>query len=545
VSDDELARLRAELERAREDAARDRGERDQLLEMMRQANERLILAGMRSETLRERLAAALDASGTGTFRLDLRNGALEADGNLRALLGVGDEPLASLDDLLARIHPGDRAHVTASWAACRDTAADLEVDFCVPREQGGARWLAMRGRTYVGAPSAGPYVIGACVDLTDRRRVAEEQAANRAKDEFLAILGHELRNPLAPILTALHLLHRKAENGVADTGRERAIIERQVEHLVRLVDDLLDVARITRGKITLEPRTVDVAEVVSTAVELASSLIEQRRHHVEIDVPSGELFVDGDPARLAQIVTNLLTNAAKYTPESGRITVRARRAGELAEIAVEDTGVGIPPHLLSRVFDLFVQGERAADRRDGGLGIGLTIVKNLARMHSGEVIAESEGAGRGSRFTLRLPARAASQLPSITQPSRPTSASVSQRVLIVDDNTDVADLVADVLRAHGHTVAVAHDGAAALRVAEAFRPETALVDIGLPIMDGYELAANLKARLGAECPRLIAITGYGQPGDRARAEAAGFDRHLVKPVDVNRLMSVLHEEPAS
>jgi PAS domain S-box-containing protein len=538
VSEEELARLRAELERARAEAARDRAERDQLLEMMRQANERLILAGLRSETLRERLAAALEASGTGTFRVELGSGALEADPQLFALLGGGT--LATIDAVLARVEAEDREHVAAAWAACRDDASDLEIDFRVRAEDGSVRWLAMRGRTHVGAPGSAAYVLGACVDLTDRKRVAEERAANRAKDEFLAILGHELRNPLAPILTALHLLRRKAERGVADTAKERAIIERQVEHLVRLVDDLLDVARITRGKITLEPRTVDVAEFVATAVELSVSLIERRGHRIELDVPTGELFVDGDPARLAQIVTNLLTNAAKYTPQGGRIVVRARRAGANAEVSVEDNGVGIPPHLLAKVFDLFVQDERASDRRDGGLGIGLTIVKNLARMHGGEVIAESEGAGRGSRFTLRVPARQVAE-PSVRAAAALAAvAAISQRVLIVDDNTDVAELVAEVLRAHGHTVEVAHDGAAALRVAEAFLPETALVDIGLPIMDGYELAANLKARLGEACPRLIAITGYGQPGDRARAEAAGFERHLVKPVDVERLISVLH-----
>ena len=534
MSDEELAELRAEL-------ARERAEREQLVAMMRQANEQLILAGIRSETLRERLAAALDASGTGTFRAELRGEQLEADDNVRALFGVGDdERFDRLADLIDRVAPEDRDDVAARWAACRAESADLDVDFRVLRGE-RPRWVAMRGRTYLGAPGSAAYVLGACVDITDRKRVAAEQAANRAKDEFLAMLGHELRNPLAPILTALHLMRGKAARGEGDVTRERGVIERQVEHLVRLVDDLLDVSRIARGKVSLEPARIDLGAVIATALELSAPLVAARDQRLAIDAPAGDLFVDGDRERLIQVLTNLLTNAAKYTPRGGRIAVRAAREGDEVVVSVTDDGVGIPAHLVPHVFDLFVQGERAPDRREGGLGVGLTIVRSLVEMHGGRVSAASGGPGQGSVFTVRLPAESgAAAAPSAAHAATPASA-IAQRVLVVDDNVDVAELVAEVLRGEGHTVHVAHDGAAALRAAEEHRPDVALVDIGLPVMDGYQLAANLRARLGAACPRLIAVTGYGQPRDRARSAEAGFDRHLVKPVDVDRLLALMNE----
>jgi PAS domain S-box-containing protein len=539
---DELAVLREELTRARQEAARERQDREQLLETMRTANERLILASLRSEALHERLAAALDASGTGTFRYDGRSRRLEADDNMRALFGVGDgEPCDQLEDLLARIDPDDRDEVARRLERALAEEADVDLSFRVPMADGGTRWLGLRGRVRAGAAETPTYMLGACIDSTDRKRAAEARAANRAKDQFLAILGHELRNPLAPIRTALHVLNRKAAQGDPNTARERGVIERQVEHLVRLVDDLLDVARISQGKITLEPERVDVAEVVATALELAGSLLEQRQHRVEVEVPRGELVVDGDRARLAQIAANLLTNAAKYTPAGGRIRVTARREGAAIELAVSDDGIGIPRHLLPHVFDLFVQGERAADRGEGGLGIGLTIVNSLVAMHGGTIRAASAGVGQGATFTVTLPVSSGVPLEVTRAASSGVRARHQRRVLIVDDNVDVAELMADVLRDQGHEVAVAHDGAAALRLAETFRPEAALVDIGLPVMDGYELAVNLRARLGVACPRLIAITGYGQPGDRVRTAAAGFERHLVKPVDVDRLLALVAE----
>ena len=368
------------------------------------------------------------------------------------------------------------------------------------------------------------------------------EAASRAKDEFLAMLGHELRNPLSPIATALQLMKLR---GDTRTLKEQQVIERQVNHLIRLVDDLLDVSRITRGKVELRKERVDVADVVAKAVEMASDLLEQRNHQLSIEVPSGRLWVDGDPVRLAQVVANLLTNAARYTERGGKVEVRARREGHEIVIRVKDNGMGISPDLLPRIFDLFIQGHRTSDRAQGGLGLGLALVKNLIGLHGGSVMALSAGLGRGSEFVIRLPAVATS-VAEVSEsagsdpehrPARPGGNGT--RILVVDDNNDAADSLAELLRDAGHDVAVAYSPVAALELAESFRPEVAVIDIGLPVMDGYELAARLRANtLTASC-RLIALTGYGQSGDLARSKAGGFQHHLVKPVDIAKLTELV------
>jgi signal transduction histidine kinase/ActR/RegA family two-component response regulator len=364
---------------------------------------------------------------------------------------------------------------------------------------------------------------------------AEAEAASRTKDEFLAMLGHELRNPLSPIVTALHLLEQR---DLADT-REHAIIRRQVKHLVRLVDDLLDVSRITRGKVTLHLEIVDVATVVAKAVEIASDLLEQRRHRLVVDVPPG-LLVSGDPVRLAQVVANLLTNAARYTPPGGNVEVRAAREGDRIRLAVKDDGRGLDPELLPTVFDAFVQAPRTPDRQEGGLGLGLALVKSLVALHGGKVEALSEGAGRGSTFVVELPAAQrdvatapAEQPPVVTRPRTPL------RVLVVDDNADAAALLAEVLQAAGHAVEIAGDGPTALELATLVPPDVAVLDVGLPVMDGYELAERLRERLGAHAPEIVGVSGYGQPGDHERSRAAGFRRHLVKPADPTVILDEL------
>jgi PAS domain S-box-containing protein len=368
---------------------------------------------------------------------------------------------------------------------------------------------------------------------------SEERArlADRRKDEFLAMLGHELRNPLAPITTALELMRMK---GDART-REREIIERQVSHLTRLIDDLLDVSRITRGKIQLDRERVDVASAIAKAVETVSPLLEKRAHRLELDVPRAGLLVEADPVRLVQIIQNLLMNAAKYTEPQGHIVVAARPEGGQVRVSVTDNGIGIPADVLPNVFDLFVQGERALDRAQGGLGIGLTLVKQLVELHGGSVEARSEGPGRGSEFVVRLPQAepvpAAPERAAEPQP-RPRAAD-GRRVLVVDDNPDAAETIADMLRALGHEVAVAHDGPSALDAARRFQPEAALLDLGLPVMDGYELAQHMRRDGSLHGILLIAVTGYGQENDRARAAAAGFDRHLVKPVNVMEIHRLL------
>ncbi len=361
------------------------------------------------------------------------------------------------------------------------------------------------------------------------------EAASRVREEFLAMLGHELRNPLAPIVTALQIL---AQRG-ACTDREHAVIERQVKHLVRLVDDLLDVSRITRGRIALRMERVDIASVVERAAEEARTMLDARKHHFEVDV-APDLAVDGDSDRLVQVVSNLLTNAAKYTPESGHLRLSAEGRGGQVVLRVEDDGIGISPELLPRIFDTFVQAEQASDRREGGLGLGLSLVRNIVAIHGGSVEAESAGLGLGSLFTIRLqraPDTSAAPAPEPTPSPAPHLR--PRHVLIVDDNEDAAMMLGELLSGIGWEVMLAKDGPEALESLDRFNPDVALLDIGLPIMDGYELAAKMRERLGEKTPQMIAISGYGQETDRNRCRERGFDAHLVKPVDWEELLQAI------
>jgi signal transduction histidine kinase len=370
-------------------------------------------------------------------------------------------------------------------------------------------------------------------ELAKARHAAE--AANRTKDEFLAMLGHELRNPLAPILTALGLMRLR---GVEAGERERKIIERQVRHLVRLIDDLLDISRITRGKIRLRLEPIELNEVVAKAIELASPLLEQHQHALETDVPRQGLGVTADPARLAQVIGNLLMNSAKYTPPGGHIRVAARAEQEEVVLSVRDTGIGIDAAMLPSIFDLFTQDHQAIDRAQGGLGLGLAIVRNFVRLHGGSVSAFSEGRGRGSEFVIRLPKLDAAKVPAKPKPAagrRAEPIASGLRVLIVDDNEDAAVLLAEALSTGGHITATASDGPSALHAAVQFKPHVALLDIGLPVMDGFELARQLRALPEMNQTWLVAVTGYGQEHDRRASAAAGFDAHLVKPVDIEHL----------
>ena len=370
-------------------------------------------------------------------------------------------------------------------------------------------------------------------ELTNARRDAE--AANRAKDEFLAMLGHELRNPLAPILTALQLMRLRNESAAV---RERTIIERQVNHMVSLVDDLLDVSRITRGKVQLKRERVDLADIVAKAIEMTSPAIEGRRHTLTVDVPRG-LVVDGDAARLAQVTANLLTNAAKYTDPAGQIAVSGSSANAQAVLTVIDNGRGIAPDMLPRIFDLFAQERQEIDRSDGGLGLGLAIVKSLMRAHGGAVEADSDGKNRGARFSIRMPLAArVTEEPrtvSLVAPAPVSAADPGLRILVVDDNADAARLLSDSLQALGHNAVVAFDGPSALERASAFHPDVVLLDLGLPVMDGFEVAQRLRALPESKGLEVVAITGYGQDIDRQRTRDRGFDEHMTKPVGLDAL----------
>jgi signal transduction histidine kinase/CheY-like chemotaxis protein len=375
-------------------------------------------------------------------------------------------------------------------------------------------------------------------------QAALEEAAERAgsaKDEFLAMLGHELRNPLSPILTALQLMKLR---GGGELERERALIERQAHHLLRLVDDLLDISRITRGKLRLEKRSVELAEVVAQAIESAAPLVTQRAHRLVVEVPPEGMLVDADPARLSQVIANLLINAAKYTPSEGCIEVRGAAEGGEAVVVVRDNGIGIAPDLLPSVFDLFVQGPRGRDRTEGGLGLGLAIVQNLVRLHGGTVSARSEGVGHGTEIDVRLPlAIRAFAGHGTTVAGVPAAHGPGIRVLVVDDNVDAAQTLAELIEAMGSEAHVAHDGPAALLRTQELAPDLVLLDIGLPVMDGYEVAERL--RRGGFGLRLAALTGYGQPEDRERSRRAGFDCHFVKPLATDALQSLLASVAAS
>jgi PAS domain S-box-containing protein len=381
--------------------------------------------------------------------------------------------------------------------------------------------------------------IAAFVDVTPLKRAeAGMREADRRKDEFLALLSHELRNPLAPILTAAQIMQMR---GDVATPHEREVIVRQARHLVRLVDDLLEVSRVARGKVTLEKKPLELAGVVAQAVESAGPLLERRRHRLHVSVPSTGLVVDADEIRLTQVIGNLLTNAAHYTPPGGDVQVNGAREGAEIVLRVRDNGVGIDPALLPMVFEMFVQGSRGPDRAEGGLGLGLSLVQSLTSLHGGAVSAHSDGLGHGSEFTVRLPAA--------TVPARPrpsdgvawpdATRARTRRILVVDDYPDGAEMIAALLEGEGHDVRVAYDPSAAMSLAVMFQPQVAILDIGLPVMDGYTLASELLARLGDRAPVLIALTGYGQERDRRRSENAGFAFHLVKPVDRDMIMQIL------
>jgi signal transduction histidine kinase/DNA-binding response OmpR family regulator len=382
-------------------------------------------------------------------------------------------------------------------------------------------------------------VVFDVTELAKARHASE--IANRAKDEFLAMLGHELRNPLAPILTALQLMRLRGSDAVE---REREVIERQVHHMVGLVDDLLDVSRITQGKVQLKREPVEMADLVASAVEMASPLLESQRHELKLDLPKRGLTVDGDAARLAQVISNLLTNAAKYTPPGGQIAVEGRAEGQDVVLQVRDTGIGIERDMLPHIFEPFTQERQALDRAQGGLGLGLAIVRSLVQMHGGSVAVRSEGRGRGSEFEIRIPRLVRSAKREADAGRDPQALPVhsnAPRVLVVDDNEDAASMLAEMLQLYGFDTRFAHDGPSALTTALEFRPQVAILDIGLPVMDGYELARRFGEHAELRDTRLVVLTGYGQDGDRARSALAGFRAHLVKPVDPEQLRGVLDE----
>jgi PAS domain S-box-containing protein len=503
---------------------------------------------------------------------------LEADRSLRRLAVAHVDP--SKVQLAKELHerfPHDPAEPRGTWhiirtaqsefvpeitdALLRESVHDPEL-LRILRELGLRSYIGVPIRTragtlgvltFVAAESGRRYTetdLAVAQDMAQRVAIALDNArlyselkeADRKKDEFLAMLAHELRNPLAPIRNAVHILRMRGVDNATAT-RAKDVIERQIQHMVRLVDDLLDVSRIMESKIELRREPVEIDAVVARAVETAQPAIDAQGHELTITLPPVPVTVDADPVRLAQVLSNLLTNAAKYMESGGRIWLSAESQGGELVLRVRDAGIGIAPDLLPRIFDLFVQAEHGVGRAQGGLGIGLTLVKRLVELHGGSVTAHSEGLAKGSEFIVRLPAQppkdSAASAGTGQKEVSPLPAGLRRRILVVDDNVDAAESLALLLRLQGQVVRVAHDGPSALATAQAFQPEMVFLDIGMPGMDGYEVAQHLRQQPGLEHVMLVALTGWGQEEDRRRSREAGFDKHLIKPVEPEVLHRVL------
>jgi signal transduction histidine kinase len=465
-------------------------------------------------------------------------GRAEAARSLAAAIGA-DEVVVLIRDPARGIlvpGPGFAQALPAAGPSWRATAADGTTLVALGgiRDQAAAELLEASLPLLGVALRAEQRAAAAAGGATVALRRADER-----KDEFLAMLAHELRNPLSPMVTALHLIYQHIE-AKEPFDRELQVIGRQLAHFTRLVDDLLDVSRITQGKIRLRREIVPLAAVIDRAVETAEPALRAREQRLEVALPEPPIFLQADPVRLAQVLANLLGNASKYTAKGGSIAVRAHHGDSGAEIAVEDDGIGIAADLLPRVFDLFSQAPQALDRTQGGLGIGLTVSRALVELHGGTIRAESGGAGKGSRFTVRLPlaSREATRGREASADEPPRRA---LRVLVVDDNGDSAQMLSDALRRWGHSVSTAGEGAEALRLAAESVPQVILLDVGLPGMSGYEVAQRLRERRSRAW--IVGVSGYGSAEDKRQAHAAGFDQYLVKPVELRTLRALLAAAP--
>jgi PAS domain S-box-containing protein len=491
----------------------------------------------------ERLRLAQAVARVGAWEWDPESDLCFLTPECHELFGLEPRGPHRLKELLDRIEPENVAAVKQALDACR-SSGPLEFEYRYRHPVRGQRWI--HSKTGAVWHAERQRVVGIHLDVTERKHAEEAlQEVNQRKDEFLAMLAHELRNPLAPIRNAAQIMRVYAK-GNAKLEWVRAVIERQSRHLTRLVDDLLDVSRIVRGQIALEQSVVELNDVVRHALETSRPLLRDRRHELTVSIPSEPIQLEADLTRLAQVLANLLINAAKYTPEGGHIWLEAERTANEIAVRVRDTGIGIAPSLLPQVFDLFTQGARTLDRAQGGLGIGLTLVKRIVEMHGGAVEARSAGPGAGSEFIVRLPL-----LPAVAAAQRLDAMDSSEadqgeriRVLVVDDNVDAADSIAMLLSLQGHEVRSVHGAHEALETAQSFHPDLVLLDIGLPGMDGYEVARRLRSQR-IESMRIVAITGYGQPSDRDRTRAAGFDQHLVKPIDPDMLNVLVGSMPVS
>ncbi|HET9620892.1 MAG TPA: ATP-binding protein [Kofleriaceae bacterium] len=493
---------------------------------------------------RARLDYAVRLSGVGFWYCDLPFAELSWDARVKQHFFLPADARVTIETFYERIVADDREATRAAIEASIRNQTSYDIVYRTHDGHGAIKFIRALGGAAYAADGTPLRFDGVTVDVTahklDEQRlaaVAEQlREHDRRKDEFLATLAHELRNPLAPIRTGLHVLGLAPSEDQA--ARTRDMMARQLGHLVHMVDDLLDISRVTLGKITLKRSRIDLRAVIDSALETTRSLVEAGGHALAVRVPARPLPLDADATRLSQVVANLINNAAKYTPPGGQIALDVEAEPGTVRVRVSDTGVGIPADMLPYVFDMFTQVGRSIDRSQGGLGIGLTLVRRLIEMHGGTVSATSPGPGAGSTFVVELPLAAVPEL-SAAEPAAPGAAASGLRVLVVDDNLDAAETLAMLLELSGNRVELAHTGVTALAAAAAFQPDVMFLDIGLPELNGYEVARRLRADPAQPQPLLVALTGWGSDDDRRQARDAGFDRHLVKPVDAAKIADVL------
>lgn len=490
----------------------------------------------------ERLDLAQQAGRIGTFEWNIRTGMLSWSATKEELHGLPAGGFGGrYEDWKQTVHPDDRDRAEADCLRAVAERTELDTEFRIVQPGGETRWIASKGKVIYASDGEPLRMLGVSLNITERKRTEQvRREADRKKDAFLATLAHELRNPLSSIRNAVEILKTKGPPH-PDLEWARGVLDRQAQLMARLLEDLLDVSRISRNAVTLRKERVELAAVLDAALETSQPIIEASRHELTLNLPPEPIHLEADPVRLAQVFANLLNNAAKYTEEGGRIWLTAERRGGDVTVSVRDSGIGIAAEMLPRVFEIFWQAKPASVRSQSGAGIGLSLIKGLVELHGGSVTTHSEGPGQGSEFVVRLPV--AIKTP-VEEPPRPSKdgeqqAVTKHRILIVDDSRDSADMLAMLLKSAGNEVGTAYDGEQAVKAAEALRPHVVLLDIGLPKLNGYDACRRIREQPWGQGMFLIALTGWGQEEDRRRAEAAGFDQHIVKPVDPADLMKLL------
>jgi PAS domain S-box-containing protein len=517
-------------------------------------NARLLAESRRSEEAVRRseasLRLALEASSTGLWTWELSTDRVTWSPECYRILAVQEgEFEGTASAFLQRVHPEDRPRVETTFREAFANHRLYECDYRVVRPGGEVVWVTNRGRADYDTKGDPVRMLGTLTEVTDRKHAELElarlnqalQDADQRKDEFLATLAHELRNPLAPMRNSLSILRMK-QSDPSIVARAGEVMERQMAHMVRLIDDLMDAARISQGKIGLRRERIEVRTVLDHALEASRALVDVAQHHLRIEVPEEPLWIEADFVRMSQVVANLLNNAAKYTPAGGTITLSAAAEADTAVIRVSDNGIGLSAEMIQSIFELFAQADDTRDRSQGGLGIGLALVRNLVELHGGTVQAESPGVGSGSTFSVRLPlaTKGADASPTLTSTMpEATPAQARHRVLVVDDNADSAWTLAHLLTLRGHDARVVHDGPGAISAAVDCRPDLVLLDLGLPGMNGNEVCRLLRADREMAGTTIVALTGWGSDADKQRAREAGFDHHLVKPIEFEELEGIL------